>query len=225
MTAREKKIKRGGGGRDYGTGRLSGSGGRRMDTGERAGRTGGAAGREGARHREREDGDDWKARDRWTVRQDGEDRWTDTEGRSWMGTKGRGEQTRDMIRGGSGRGKEAGGTRGGYGLLTLVRTGGRADVGAPGNVPATRALPPLPLPLCWLSGRGSPTKPKSQPLLPHLWGSSLPFCPWLGEAGGRGSCLPLPFSLAFSGHPLAAARGSPRSVSGHGVYSWESHPD
>lgn len=91
------------GGRDYGTGRLSGSGGRRMDTGERAGRTGGAAGREGARHREREDGDDWKARDRWTVRQDGEDRWTDTEGRSWMGTKGRGEQTRDMISGGRGR--------------------------------------------------------------------------------------------------------------------------
>lgn len=97
--------------------------------------------------------------------------------------------------------------------------------GGSGNVPATLASPPLPLLLCRVSGRGSPTKPKSQSLLPHLWGSFLPFCPWLGEVGGRGSWLPLRFSLAFSGHPLAAALGSPRSVSGHGVYSWESHPE
>lgn len=196
-----------------------------MDTRERAGRAGGAAGSQGARRREREDGDGWKAMDRWTVRQDGEDRWTDIEGRRWMGTRGRGDQIWDMIRGGSRRGKEAGNTRGGYRLLTLVGTGSRADTGAPGNVPATLAIPPLPLLLCRLSGRGSPTKPKSQPLLPHLWGSFLPFCPWFGEAGGRGSCLPLRFSLAFSGHPLAAALGSPRSVSGHRVYSWESHPE
>lgn len=58
-----------------------------------SGRPGGAAGREGARQREREDGDGWKAMDRWTVRQDAEDRWTDTERRRWMRTKGRGHQT------------------------------------------------------------------------------------------------------------------------------------
>lgn len=37
--------------------------------------------------------------DGWTVGQEGEDGGTDTEGRRWMGTRGRGCKTRDMMGG------------------------------------------------------------------------------------------------------------------------------
>lgn len=92
--------------------------------------------------------------------------------------------------------------------ITWLEAGRRGEMGAPGDF--TESLEPLPLPLLpsWLSGRGSPTKLKSSL-------SSRLSVPGGGEVRG-GSCLSLLFSVAFSGHPLAATLGSLRSVFGHG---------
>lgn len=103
------------------------------------------------------DGDGWKAMDRWTVRW-GRGRCTVPEGRRWVATKGRGDQTWDMIRGEVQERKGSLRQSRWHQASGLAETGRRGEMGAPWDF--TESLP-LPLLLPWLSGRGSPTKLKS----------------------------------------------------------------
>lgn len=174
-----------------------------MDTRERAGRAGGAAGSEGARRREREDGDGWKAMDRWTVRQDGEDRWTDIEGRRWMGTRGRGDQIWDIGRKGSrqhpGRlqASDPGRDR------QQSRHGGSRECPSdPGNP----TPPPPALPVVW---KGLSHKAEVTASPPTSLGELPPFLP-LVWGGGRKRVLPAPMVLSgFLWAPPGCCAGLP----------------
>lgn len=99
-------------------------------------------------------GGGWKTMGRsWTVRQEGEDRWTDTEARRWMGTRGRGPQTWDMMGGAVQERKRSGDVEeGGYWHPAWVGAGSRGQVGAPQGSAGILALPRLPLLLPWWSG-------------------------------------------------------------------------
>lgn len=114
----------------------------------------------------------------------------DTDERRCMGTRGRGAQTSDTVRGSRRERQETQekGTSIEHQAWGMVRAGSRGEVGAPHGFRKDPGTPPLPLLLPRVSGGGCPTKLKTHSLLPHLTlshgGAS-----FLSLLGGRGETL------------------------------------